>query len=273
MKRLFPVAMVCSQLFFVLPPLSGQTAPAAPRIYNTVRTKLSQGKTVYGAFVNSPDPYIYCAMANAGFDFTWIEMQHSPLTYGEVARMLYACKGSSAMPFIRVPDATESEVQKATDIGAIGLVFPTIDTAEKARDAVKWAKYPPVGHRSIGSGQYGYLWGNDYRQTANDNVMVIIMIETAEGVENVEKIAAVPGVDMIFIGPSDLASFSGSKMGDARFEAMVRRVHDVTMKAGLPLGSVTQFVGRPDFRFFVGGDETSLIRAGARAMLPGQAGK
>ena len=245
-----------------------QPSRAAPKIYNTVKTKLSQGKILNGGFINSPDPRIYCAMANAGFDFTWIEMQHSPLTYGEVARMLFACRGSAAMPFIRVPDATESEVQKATDIGAMGLIFPTIDTAEKTREAVKWAKYPPLGRRSIGAGQFRELWGNDYRETANDNIMVIIMIETAIGVENVEKIAAVPGVDMIFIGPSDLASFSGTKgAGDPAFEAMIKRVHDVTLKAGLKLGSVTAFKGRPDFTFFVGGDEASLIKLGAKAFL------
>lgn len=257
---------------FSLMPLAAQAQAIQPsggarKIYNTVKTKLSQGKTLNGAFVSVPDPNIYCAMANAGFDFTWIEMQHSPLTYGDVAKMLFACRGSSAMPFIRVPDATESEVQKATDIGALGLIFPTVDTAEKTREAVKWAKYPPFGRRSIGAGQFRQLWGSDYRQTANDNIMVIIMIETAIGVENVEQIAAVPGVDMIFIGPSDLASFSGTQAGDPKFEAMVKKVHDATMKAGLKLGSITAFKGRPDFTFFVGGDEASLIKAGAQALL------
>lgn len=152
-------------------------------MYNTVKTKLAQGRTVYGGFVSSPDPTIYCAMASSGLDFTWVEMQHSPITYGEVARMFHACRGSAAMPFIRVPDAAESEVQRATDIGAPGLIFPTIDTAEKAADAVKWTKYPPFGRRSPGAGQFTQLWGSDYRQTANDNIMVIIMIETAIGAE------------------------------------------------------------------------------------------
>ena len=242
-------------------------AANAPRIYNTVKAKLSQGKSVNGVFVNVPDASIYCAMASAGFDFTWIEMQHSPLTYGDVAKMLFACRGSAAMPFIRVPDATESEVQKATDIGALGLIFPTISTVEKAKEAVMWSRYPPFGRRSIGAGQYSELWGRDYRQTANDNIMVIIMIETAEGVQNADKIAAIPGVDMVFIGPSDLASFSGIKEGDPRFEAMIRTVHDAAMKNGIKLGSLTSFKGRPDFTFFVSGSEASLIRAGAKVQL------
>jgi len=113
-------------------------------------------------------PSIYCAMANAGYDFLWIEMQHSPLTYEHVARMIWACRGAPAMPFIRVPDATESDIQKATDIGAVGIIVPTVDTVEKAQAAVKWSKYPPEGRRSQGNGQYGALWGNDYRETANE---------------------------------------------------------------------------------------------------------
>ncbi len=158
-------------------PLAGQSSPP-PKIYNTAKLKLMQGKPLIGGTVSSPDPNIYCAMANSGFDYTWIEMQHSPLTYEDVAKMIYACRGSSAMPFIRVPDATESDIQKATDIGAMGIIVPTVDTVEKAQAAVKWTKYPPAGRRSMGAGQYRQLWGNDYRQTANDNIMVIIMIET-----------------------------------------------------------------------------------------------
>jgi len=137
--------------------LAQTVAPA--KIYNTAKLKLMQGKQLVGGTVSSPDPNIYCAMANSGFDYTWIEMQHSPLTYEDVAKMIYACRGSSAMPFIRVPDATESDIQKATDIGAMGIIVPTVDTVEKAQAAVKWTKYPPAGRRSMGAGQYRQLWG------------------------------------------------------------------------------------------------------------------
>src|SRR6476619_5267546 len=137
------------------------------RMYNTAKKKLLEGKQIVGVTISSPDPNIYCAAANSGFDYTWIEMQHSPLTYSDVAKMLWACRGASAMPFIRVPDATESEIQKATDIGAVGIIVPTVDTVEKTQNAVKWSKYPPVGRRSLGAGQYGALYGQHYRDTAN----------------------------------------------------------------------------------------------------------
>jgi 2-keto-3-deoxy-L-rhamnonate aldolase RhmA len=242
-------------------------AQQAPKIYNTAKQKLIDGKQVVGATIFSPDPSIFCATANAGFDFLWIEMQHSPLTYQEVARMMFACRGAAAMPFIRVPDATESEIQKATDIGALGIIVPTVDTAEKAEAAVKWSKYPPLGRRSQGAGQYRELWGNDYRQTANDNMVVVIMIETPEGVANAEKIAAVPGIDVIFAASTDLGNFSGHKQGEPQYEALVTRIKDATLARGLKLGGPLAWKDRPGFSFFQAPGETALINAGAQAIL------
>ena len=83
------------------------------RIYNTAKLKLQAGKQIVGGTVSTTDPEIFCAMANAGWDFLWIEMQHSPLNYQTVATMMRACKGAPAIPFVRVPDATEGDIQKA----------------------------------------------------------------------------------------------------------------------------------------------------------------
>jgi len=250
-----------------------QKSPAP--LYNTAKQKLKDGKPIVGATVFSPDPNIYCTMADAGYDFLWIEMQHSPLTFEDVARMIWACRGASAMPFIRVPDATESDIQKATDIGALGIIVPTVDTVEKAQAAVKWSKYPPEGRRSQGNGQYGALWGGDYRRTANDNMVVVIMIETPIGVENAEKIASVPGIDVIFAASTDLGNFSGHRQGDKEYEALVTRIHDVTLQHGLWLGGPQAWKDRPGFTFFQGPGESQLIRAGAHVNLsihPAQAG-
>ena len=240
-------------------------APA--KIYNTAKQKLKEGKPLVGATVFSPDPNIYCAMANSGYDFLWIEMQHSPLTFEDVARMIWACRGATAMPFIRVPDATESDIQKATDIGALGIIVPTVDTVEKAEAAVKWSKYPPVGRRSQGNGQYGALYGNDYRQTANDNMVVVIMIETPIGVANAEKIASVPGIDVIFAASTDLGNFSGTKQGEPKYEAMVTTIHDIVLKNGIKLGGPLAWKNRPGFTFLQGPGETALIKSGAPVTL------
>lgn len=246
--------------------LRGQE-PAVARTYNTVKQKLAQGRKVVGATVTIPSPEIYCAVANAGFDFTWIEMQHSPLTYQDVARMLMACKGAPAIPFIRVPDATEGDIQKATDVGALGVIVPMVDTVEKARAAVTFAKYPPIGRRSQGGGQYGALWGDGYRQTANDNIMIVALIENPAGVEIADQIAAVAGIDVIFVASTDLGSFMGRRQGDPQYEALVTRTQEAARRAGRALGGPLAWTNREGYRFFQGPGEAALLRCGSRVTL------
>ena len=248
--------------------LGGQQPAPPGAVYNTVKQKLADGKQVVGGTISIPDPEIYCAMARSGFDFTWIEMQHSPLTYQDVARMIITCRDAAAIPFIRVPDATEGDIQKATDIGALGIIIPMVDTVEKAAAAVKFAKYPPLGRRSQGGGQYGALWGDTYRQTANDNIMIVAMIENPAGVDIVDKIAAVPGIDVVFVASTDLGSFSGLRQGDSKYEALVTRVVETTTKAGVKLGGPLAWKkGRKGYAFFQGPGETTLIRCGTRVAL------
>lgn len=238
-----------------------------PRIYNTAKLKLQAGKQIVGGTVSTTDPEIFCAMANAGWDFLWIEMQHSPLNYQTVATMMRACKGAPAIPFVRVPDATEGDIQKATDMGALGIIIPMVDSVEKVKNAVTFAKYPPIGKRSQGGGQYGALWGSDYRQTANDNIMIVAMIESPAGVAIADQIAAVPGVDVVFVASTDLGSFSGKKQGDPDYEAMVTKVHDQVLKRGVKLGGPQAWQSRHGYTFFQGPGETSLIRTAAQAAM------
>ena len=237
-------------------------------LYNTVKAKLEAGEQVLGGTVSTADPEIYCAMAGAGFDFIWIEMQHSHLNYTDVARMIFACRDAPAVPFIRVPDATEGDIQKATDIGALGIIVPMVDTAEKMENAVRFAKYPPEGRRSQGGGQYGAIWGGGYRQSANDNIMVIAMIETVEGVEAANEIAAVEGVDVVFVASSDLGSFSGARQGDPYYEGLVDEVVGATNGAGKYLGGPSAWMtSREGYNFFQAPGTNAIIRAGARVML------
>ncbi|MEE2847694.1 MAG: aldolase/citrate lyase family protein [Gemmatimonadota bacterium] len=248
--------------------VSVSDAQAQSRIFNTVKEKLAAGERVVGGTVSTPDPDIYCAMANSGFDFMWIEMQHSPLTYTDVARMIWACRGAPAIPFIRVPNATEGDIQKATDIGALGIIVPMVDDADKIRNAVTFAKFPPMGKRSQGGGQYRALWGNDYRRTANDNIMIIAMIESPAGVANAAEIAGVPGVDVVFAASSDLGSFSGKRQGDPEYEALVTAIEAGTLGADRLLGGPLAWMStRAPYRFFQGPGTTSLIRRGASVVL------
>ena len=238
-----------------------------PRIYNTVKEKLARGEQVIGGTVTSSDPDVYCTMANSGYDFLWIEMQHSPLSYQEVARMIWACRDAPAIPFMRVPDATAGDIQKATDIGVLGIIIPLVDTTEKISAAVQYAKYPPIGVRSQGNGQYRALWGDDYRDSANENIMMVAMIEAPTGVSIVDQIAAVEGVDVIMVASTDLGSFSGLRQGDERYESMVEEVRDVTLDAGLALGGPQAWRERDGFLFFQGPTDTNLLRIGVQRSL------
>jgi len=247
---------------------SALTQAQGVRMYNTVKTKLMAGEQVVGGTVETADPDIYCAMANAGFDLIWIEMQHSPLSFSEVARMIWACRDAPAIPFIRVPDDSEGAIQKATDIGALGIIVPMVDTPEKMENAVRYAKYPPAGRRSQGGGQYGRLWGRDYRQTWNDNVMIMAMIETLEGTEASAAIAAVDGVDGIFVASGDLGSFSGKRQGDPEYEALVTQIKQETEAAGKFVGGPSAWMSARDgYDFFQAPSTSSLIRIGARLTL------
>jgi 2-keto-3-deoxy-L-rhamnonate aldolase RhmA len=240
---------------------------ATPKIYNTVKQKLARGEGVIGGTITSNDPNVYCAMANSGFDFLWIEMQHSPLTFEDVAHMIYACRGAPAIPFLRVPNSNPGDIQKAVDIGALGIIIPLVDTVEEIQTAVEFAKYPPIGKRSLGNGQYGALYGADYRQTANDNIMMVAMIESPKGVAIADKIASVPGVDIVFAASTDLGSFSGEKQGDKGYEGMVTKIHDATLKAGRKLGGPLAWRNRQGFSFFQAQPEPTLIRLGVEAAL------
>src|SRR5580700_1545371 len=151
------------------------------KLYNTAKQKLLEGKQIFSFTQSKADPAGYCEKAKH-YDFTWFEMQHSTLEFRDVEAMIAACPKVAATPMIRLPDAQEWHIQHATDIGALGVIIPTVDDVYRAREGATWARFPPVGRRSAGQGQAPQLWGGTYRQTINDNMLVTIMIETPTGV-------------------------------------------------------------------------------------------
>ncbi|MGH9242523.1 MAG: HpcH/HpaI aldolase family protein, partial [Vicinamibacterales bacterium] len=207
--------------------------PATKRpFYNKAKELLFQDQQITSYTIQTYDPDAYCEIAKH-FDYIWFEMQHSTMSYDEVRRMILACPGAGAAPMIRMPDALESSIQKATDLGAIGIIVPTVDDAIEARDAARFSRYPPVGRRSSGGGSFGQVWpGVNYRATVNDNMLVTVMIETLEGVANAEEIAATAGVDVVMVGNNDLSSFSGWSQNDPRYQDALVKVHDAALKYG-----------------------------------------
>ena len=139
---------------------------------------------------------------------------------------------------------------------------------EEIRDAVTYAHYPPLGKRSQGGGQYRALWGTDYRAAANENIMVVAMIEQPAGVEIVDEVANLEGVDVVFVASSDLGSFTGLRQGHPDYEALVTTIKDATLGAGRTVGGPLAWMStREGYRFFQAPSTTSLIRSGARAVL------
>jgi 2-keto-3-deoxy-L-rhamnonate aldolase RhmA len=252
---------------------SAFNAPAGTKIWNPAKIKLMQGgKLVGGTVLSVNDPSTYCAMANAGYDFTWTEMQHSPSGWDAVARAWRTCPNAKAVPGVRIAYTDEQQIQHALDSGALVLVVPTVDTVEEAREIVHWAYFPPMGWRSLGGGVAfdPNVWGNvpgGYRNTINDNLVVIVMIETLEGLKNADEIAKVPGISAVFAASSDLGNFSGFKQGDPDYERAINIVHDAAIKAGKRLCGPLAWKDRPDFTCFQGGNETAAIARGVRAEL------
>ena len=248
-------------------------APAGARLWNPVKIKLMQGgKVVGGTIAGVTDPQTYCAMANAGYDFTWTEMQHQPSVWDAVTRAWQTCPHARAVPGARIAYEDEQEIQHALDSGALVLVVPTVDTEQEARDVVKWAYFPPMGSRSAGGGPAftPEMWGGvpgGYRATINDNLVVIVMIETLEGLKNAEAIAAVPGITAVFAASGDLGNFTGYKQGEPDYERAINIVHDATMKAGKRLCGPFAWKDRPDFTCFQAGNERAAIARGVRAEL------
>jgi 2-keto-3-deoxy-L-rhamnonate aldolase RhmA len=254
-----PVIAACSALSVVFA-CGIASAQSKPPLYNTVKQKLLDGKQVFSFTQSKFDIAAYCEAAKH-YDYTWFEMQHSTLEFKDVEAMIAACPKVAATPMIRLPDAQEWHIQHATDIGALGVIIPTVDDVDRAREGAKWALYPPQGRRSSGSGQYNMLWGGNgvnYRSSINDNMLVVVMIESPTGVANAYDIASVKGIDVVIQGNNDLASFSGYKQGDEKYEALVTKVHDDTLRAGKIWGqaNANYAKGHPlskDAKFFQNG--------------------
>ena len=244
----------------------GEDAP----IWNPAMRKLLDGGPMIGGTIRATDARTYCAMAGAGYDFMWVEMQHEATSWEQVARLWRTCPGPAA-PGARVAYADEREIQHATDMGAAVIVVPTVDTVEEAQAAVDWTYFPPLGRRSAGGGQgSGEIWNDvpgGYRQTWNDNVVLLLMIETLEGVENAREIAKLPGVDGLFAASGDLGNFSGYGEGDPEYEALITEVTTAAKEAGIHACAPLRWADRPDFTCFQAGTEAANIRRGAQAEI------
>jgi 2-keto-3-deoxy-L-rhamnonate aldolase RhmA len=245
-----------------------ETPPPDAKIWNPVMIKMMKGEKVTGGTVFwSDSPQTYCAMANAGYDFIWTEMQHSPRSWEDVGHMWAACPHARAVPGVRVPLAEEHAIQQAVDLGALVVVVPTVRSVQQAIFARDMAFFPPLGDRSLGGGQAfsPAFWGKvpgGYRDTINQNLVMIDMIETLPALMEAKQIAAVPGVTAIFAASGDLGNRSGYMRGSPDYERLINIVHDAAISEHKRLCGPLAWLNRPDFTCFQAGTEESAIMRG-----------
>ena len=186
---------------------------------NTALRAWRDGKQTIGAWLSIPSAHSAEAMAHAGYDWLCVDMQHGLIDYRDAVEMMRAISTTSTVPFVRVPWNDPAMIMKVMDAGAYGVVIPLVNNREEAERAVWAAKYPPQGGRSSGPARVQFYAGDDYQAHANEESALIVMIETKEGIANIDEILSVPGVDCAYIGPSDLAyALDMTPTGDNRDE-------------------------------------------------------
>ena len=212
----------------------------APR--NPIKLALAEDRLQIGCWLNFGHPSVAAICASAGFDWCLIDAEHGPNTLEMIQAQLMAMQGRAAAPVVRVPWGEPWIIKRVLDLGAQTIVIPMVDTAEQAAAMVAACKYPPEGIRGKGAMlARASNWGQmtEYDSTANDEICVIVQVETRKALSNLAEIAATPGVDCVFIGPADLST----DMGHASDEApeVVRAIEEavkVIRDAGKPAGII-----------------------------------
>jgi 4-hydroxy-2-oxoheptanedioate aldolase len=175
--------------------------------HNHVKANLKAGKPQIGTWMTLPGVHYCNRLAMVGFDWIMVDTEHSPTGNQGMAEAVATLSRTSAVPFVRVPCGTLEDIKRAYDCGAWGVLSPMVNSRAEAEHIVSWSKYPPLGVRSAGA--YGPdFFGVDmvsYVAQANDQLMVMVQIESVEGIAHADEIISTPGLDCLFIGPGDLS--------------------------------------------------------------------
>ena len=241
---------------------------------NLLKEKLQRGDEVIGTFVTLPHPDVTEVLSRIGFDWLLIDGEHAVTGLETMTVMLQAMNGSNCTPIVRPQWNDIVVIKRILDLGAHGVLVPWVNTREQAEYAVRACKYPPKGLRGYGPRRAG-LFDPDYMYTANDEVMVIVQIETREAVNNVDEILAVDGVDACYVGPFDLSlsyGFVQPKWDDPEYLAAFDRVLEAADKAGKPAGMFAvsdniQWAKKKGFVLNTIDDSDAFLKKGATLAL------
>ena len=228
---------------------------------NTVRTRLAASQTVVNGWLSIGSAYSAEGVGHSGVHAVTVDLQHGMLGFADALAMMQAISATPATPMVRVPALDPAQIMHLLDAGAFGIICPMISTPEQTKTLVDACRYPPFGNRSFGPSR-GLLYGGpDYVSQANETVMAIPMIETAEAVDRIEEILDVDGVDMVYLGPNDLAFALDDHVSHPRpkSEAALLHVLNAATRRNIPVGI-----------FCGSGDEArARVEQGFRLVTPG----
>lgn len=239
---------------------------------NTLRSLITEKTPIVGGWLSIASAYLAEGAGHAGYHCVTVDLQHGMLDFGDAVHMLQALSSTPAIPLVRPTALNTAEIMHLLDAGAYGVICPMISTEEDARALVAACRYPPNGRRSFGPARGKLYGGPDYFDKADDEVMVIPMIETASALDNIDAILSVPGVDMIYVGPNDLGLDLGeapsAELSPGRTSEAIAHILSRATAAGKPAGI---FCGTPElarrrieegFALVTPGNDFSIVTQG-----------
>lgn len=229
---------------------------------NTALAKWRAGKQTIGVWLSLANTHSAELLANAGFDWAVVDLQHGLLDYEDLRNMLPAISTTDTIPMVRVPSNNAADIMKVLDAGALGVIVPLVNDREEAAAAVSACRYPPEGTRSFGPIRAALYGGQGYAAEANDEIACIVMIETKEGIKNLDSIVTTPGLGGVYVGPSDLAYALGlpphGDTTDPLHLETVDRILKVCKSHGVPAGIHTSSLEFAQRRLEAGFDFVTL---------------
>ena len=240
---------------------------------NKIKEKLRNGEAVFGSWVFTNSFDNAQIMSYAGADCIMIDGEHGSMDIESAGLLVSAIRTGPAEPLLRVPWNDLALIKRGLDTGCAGIMIPMVSSPEDADRAVSCGKYPPVGGRGMGAGRAS-LFGNHgdtYFPHANDEVAVILQIEHYKAVENVEEIVSTPGIDIAFVGPVDLSTSMGVSPDSPEVIEAFKKVIAACRRYGVTPGVMTgsgniQMHLDLGFRFLLGGTDSQILYAGAKAI-------
>jgi 2-keto-3-deoxy-L-rhamnonate aldolase RhmA len=205
---------------------------------NRVKKLMREGKLALGTYVTFADPQIIELIGVAGFDAAFIDMEHTDFDLPLVSRMIQTAELAGVTSVVRVPDNDAKLILRLLDAGAEGIIIPHVAGLEGAKKAVEAVRYPPMGHRGAAGGsrsaRFGTVAWEEHVRTSNSEIMLSVMTEDEAGIRDIAKIAALDGVDLVSIGPSDFSEYMGIRgsPGDPRLRAKLKELADQVKRIG-----------------------------------------